>query len=188
MPAGGKLCEATSGELRDEAVRWAAGLLGEPIEKDRRSENSLWGDLKPKKESELLLLEWLATRDALRWCWLSPALTSGLVSATFLKVIVHSTFSPAKIVWSFHFTKTWIFDGMAARSACGPEAVLKADLRSRGEGIDENQRRLKQITKECADSRNLSCRKRHGLRPQVRGACVAAEVEISKLRDGASTV
>lgn len=49
-----------------------------------------------------------------------------LLSATFRKVIVHSTSSPAKMVWSFQFTKTWISDGMARRVRIEGKGVAKS--------------------------------------------------------------
>lgn len=62
---GGKLWDATSGELKEEAVRWY-GFLCELMEYDRLPEKRFWGDFNEKNESELEELAWFATRDALR--------------------------------------------------------------------------------------------------------------------------
>jgi hypothetical protein len=62
---GGKLCEETSGELNDEAVRWK-GFLCELIEYDLLPEKRAWGDFNEKNESEPELLVWFATRDSFR--------------------------------------------------------------------------------------------------------------------------
>lgn len=62
---GGKLCEETSGELNDDAVRWES-FLWELIEYDRLPEKRPCGDFSEKNESEPELLVWFATRDSFR--------------------------------------------------------------------------------------------------------------------------
>lgn len=114
-----------SGELSDADTRCdrSGGRRGDcGADRPLLPKKRLAGDLTEKKPS-LLPEEGMPfkEREALRPCCGvdGPLAASPGASATFLNVMTHSTSSPAKMVCSFHFTNTWMSDGMATMATGG---------------------------------------------------------------------